>query len=75
MKKIEDAILDAARSKFDRFGFKKTTVDEIAREARISKRTIYEHFKDKEDLFVSLFMKDDALEVKALEARTRINRP
>ena len=75
MKKTEDAVLDVAKSKVDRFGFKKTTVDEIAKEARISKRTIYGHFKNKEDLFVSLFMKDDALEVKALEARTRINRP
>ena len=58
MKKAEDAVLDVAKYKFNKFGFKKTTVDEIARETRISKRTIYGKFKSKEDLFVSLFMRE-----------------
>jgi len=54
----KDYIMDIAKKRFDRFGFKKTTVDEICQDARISKKTLYEYFKDKEDLFVSLFNRE-----------------
>ena len=54
----KDYIMDVAKERFDRFGFKKTTVDEICQGARISKKTLYEYFKDKEDLFVSLFIRE-----------------
>ncbi len=48
----KDYILDISKQRFARFGFKKTTVDEISRDAGISKKTLYENFKNKEDLFV-----------------------
>jgi AcrR family transcriptional regulator len=54
----KDYIMDIAKERFERFGFKKTTVDEICQDARISKKTLYQYFKDKEDLFVSLFMRE-----------------
>jgi AcrR family transcriptional regulator len=54
----KDHILDIAKQRFDRFGFKKTTVDEISKDAGISKKTLYENFKSKEDIFVSLFIKE-----------------
>jgi AcrR family transcriptional regulator len=57
----KDYILDISKKRFDRFGFKKTTVDEISRDAGISKKTLYENFKNKEDLFVSLFIIEDPL--------------
>jgi AcrR family transcriptional regulator len=47
-------ILDAAKKKFEYYGFKKTTVDEIAEEAGISKRTIYETFSSKEKILSEL---------------------
>ncbi len=65
----KNLILDAAKARFDRFGFKKTTVDEISKDAGISKRTLYEHFKDKEDLFVSLFIREALKARKAVLAR------
>ena len=49
-------ILDAAKKKFEYYGFKKTTVDEIAEEAGISKRTIYETFNSKEEILSELVM-------------------
>lgn len=58
MAEIKDHILKVAKKRFDRFGFKKTTMDEIAMDARVSKKTIYENFKNKEDLFAALFMKE-----------------
>ena len=39
-----DTILDAADGLIQRFGYQKTTVDDIAREAGIGKGTIYLHF-------------------------------
>jgi AcrR family transcriptional regulator len=43
-----DRILDAAERLLARFGYDKTTVDDMAREAGVSKRTIYLHFPGKE---------------------------
>jgi AcrR family transcriptional regulator len=34
-----------------RFGYAKTTLDEVARELRISKKTIYVHFDGKRDIY------------------------
>jgi AcrR family transcriptional regulator len=44
-------IIKTAQELFARFGFVKTTVDEIARAARMGKATLYYYFKGKEDLF------------------------
>jgi AcrR family transcriptional regulator len=46
-----ECILDAARRAFARFGFKKTSVDEIARDAGVAKGTVYLACDSKEDLF------------------------
>jgi AcrR family transcriptional regulator len=49
-------ILNLAKKRFERFGFNKTTVDEIARDASISKRTLYQEFENKEKILEELFM-------------------
>ncbi len=43
-------ILDVALERFFRFGFNAVTVDEIAAELGMSKRTLYRHFPGKKDL-------------------------
>jgi TetR/AcrR family transcriptional regulator, mexJK operon transcriptional repressor len=48
------AIVRAALRLFLRDGFARTSVDAIAEEAGVSKRTIYNHFGDKETLFLSV---------------------
>jgi AcrR family transcriptional regulator len=45
-----DAILDATERLLARFGYKKTTMDDVAREAGIGKGTIYLHFPSKEEV-------------------------
>jgi AcrR family transcriptional regulator len=47
-------ILNAARSVFGRFGFHRARMDDIALAASVSKGSLYNHFKDKEDLFQRL---------------------
>lgn len=49
----EGAILDAADRLLARYGYKKMTIDDLAREAGIGKGTVYLHFKSKEDVVLS----------------------
>lgn len=44
-------LLDAALSVFLRFGYRKTSMDEIARAAGVSRQGLYLHFATKEELF------------------------
>jgi AcrR family transcriptional regulator len=48
-----ELILDAMDSLMGRFGYRKTTMDDLAREAGISKRTIYLYFSSKEEVGLS----------------------
>src|SRR5882762_5206644 len=45
------AILEAATPVFLRFGFKKTSMDDLARAAGLSRQGLYLHFPTKESLF------------------------
>ncbi|MFR2570946.1 MAG: TetR/AcrR family transcriptional regulator [Clostridia bacterium] len=45
-----EQVIEAARKLFHRFGFKKVSMDEIAREAGVTKKTIYMYFGSKEEL-------------------------
>lgn len=52
-KDIKSTILDAANRLFARYGYRKTTVEDIAREAGIGKGTVYLHFVSKEEVALS----------------------
>ncbi len=47
----EERLLDVATRLLVRWGYRKTTIDDVAREAGVGKGTIYLHWKDKNDLF------------------------
>src|SRR6266540_7253755 len=55
-KRLERAhrILDAAFTLILRWGYNKTIIDDIARQAGVAKGTIYLHWKTREELFTSL---------------------
>jgi AcrR family transcriptional regulator len=46
-------ILQAARKRFRHYGVKKTTMQEIARDAGVAVGTLYLYFKDKDDLLLA----------------------
>ena len=50
---MEQQIQAAAEKLFLHYGFRKTSVDQIAKEAGIGKGTIYNYFRNKEELFGS----------------------
>ena len=51
-------ILDAAAELMLRWGYNKTTIDDIARYAGVAKGTIYLHWKTREDLFTALMKRE-----------------
>jgi AcrR family transcriptional regulator len=53
-KLIRRRLLNAAYRQFSTFGLKKTSVDELARAAGISKGAFYLFYKSKEDLFMDV---------------------
>jgi AcrR family transcriptional regulator len=50
----KQAIIEAAEELFARYGFKKTSIDDVARAARIGKGSVYLHFASKEELFAEI---------------------
>lgn len=65
-------ILDAARDVFVRYGFKKTSMDDLARAAGLSRQGLYLHFPSKEALFAAMVAHAmDGLRIAAREALER----
>lgn len=52
---MRDKILDAVARLIDRYGLKKFTVDEVAAELHISKKTLYQYFSGKDEMITSYF--------------------
>jgi AcrR family transcriptional regulator len=48
---VRNAILEGAKAVFQRWGLKKATMEDIAREAGKGKSTLYYHFESKEEIF------------------------
>jgi AcrR family transcriptional regulator len=61
-------IIKAAVKRFARHGLNKTTLDEIARDLRIGKATIYHYFKSKEALFYETLEYDAYLFLEDVKA-------
>ena len=58
IEETRDKILVVADRLFSRFGFHKTSMDEIAKIARKAKGSLYYHFSSKEDLFKEVVSKE-----------------
>ncbi|MCK4396905.1 TetR/AcrR family transcriptional regulator [candidate division WOR-3 bacterium] len=60
-KEKKEIILQIARKLFARYGLKKTSVDDIAAEAKIGKATIYYYFKSKQEIFKAVVDREWAI--------------
>ncbi|MCK8496599.1 TetR/AcrR family transcriptional regulator [Myxococcus fulvus] len=65
------AILDAATDSFSRLGFKKTSIEDIAKRAGIGKGTVYLHFESKEALLGAVIDRNRGEALVHLEAAVR----
>jgi AcrR family transcriptional regulator len=61
-------ILDAAYSLFWRHGFVRVSVDDVAERAKITKRTLYQHFRSKDDLMAAVLEHASKLGLERLHA-------
>lgn len=55
--KRRQQIMAAAKRVFSSKGFKRTTIEDIAKEAELSPGTLYLYFKNKDDLYASLSLR------------------
>ena len=51
---IKDRILAKSKEMFFRFGVRSVTMDDVAKELGISKKTIYQHFEDKDQIVLQM---------------------
>ncbi len=49
-----ESILSAAQIQFSRYGFRRTSMEDIAKEAGVSRSSLYSYFQNKEEIFRSL---------------------
>ena len=71
-----DRILEAAMTVFRRHGFRRSSIEETAEAAGLTRQALYHHFKSKEALFRAVIERvhDGALADGAAAARTRRGR-
>src|SRR5918911_688298 len=62
-------ILDAATALILRWGYSKTTLDDVARQAGVAKGTLYLHWKTREELFIALIQREKAALAEDLKQR------
>lgn len=63
------AILEAAARVFLESGFHQASMDRIAQKARVSKQTVYNHYRAKEDLFTAIICDRAGKLLSGLEQR------
>jgi AcrR family transcriptional regulator len=61
-------ILDAAFSSAERVGLGRLTMADVAREARLSRQTVYRYFSSKHDLFMALVIREEEVLFEQLQA-------
>lgn len=65
----EEQIINAARELFRAYGFKKVSMDEIARKAGVTKRTVYKYFSSKQEL-LKFFINEELINMKKIIEET-----
>ena len=70
-----DQILSGAHRIFSRMGYDAASMNDITREAQVSKGTIYVYFTSKEDLFEALIERERAVLFAGIEAALEVPGP
>jgi TetR/AcrR family transcriptional repressor of mexJK operon len=70
--KKRDAILDASNQQFRTYGYRKTSMDDIAKHIGISRASLYSYFADKDDIFREVAMQIHEQALAATEVCLRV---
>lgn len=68
---VREHVVQSARQVFARYGYKKTVLDDISREAKKGKSTIYYYFKSKDEIFKAVV--DAEAEIRQAAISEQIN--
>ncbi|WP_221392507.1 TetR/AcrR family transcriptional regulator [Dyadobacter sp. NIV53] len=72
---IRQQILDASRGVFQRYGFAKVTMDDIAKAVHKSRTTLYYYFKNKQEVFMAIVMDESKSLFVAARKNIREDQP
>ena len=61
-------VIAAARELFQTYGYKKVSMDEIAKKSGVTKKTIYTYFEDKDDL-IRYFLLEEVKKMKEIVSK------
>lgn len=62
-------LLNKAVTCFTRYGYSKTTLDDLAKETGINKASLYHYFKNKDELFLQVLLQVSAGGIEALKGK------
>ncbi len=65
---LTDTILDAAREQFMTFGLRRSTVDDVAKRAKVSRVTVYRRVGNKDELVQQVLLREYRLFVAEVDA-------
>ena len=65
-----DRILQTANEIFARYGYDKTTLDDIGKKCGLNKASLYYYFSNKEDIYVQVIMAETTVFINELQAQT-----
>jgi AcrR family transcriptional regulator len=69
------AILDAAVVEFERHGFRRVALDDVARRARVSRTTIYRRFAGRDELVAAVIDRENAVLFADIADELKSRRP
>lgn len=73
---VRNDIIEAARHVFSKYGYKKTSVNDIAKAAGKAKSSLYHYFESKEMIFVSIVKEElDILINRSIHEASKHNNP
>lgn len=55
-----ERLLDAAEECFNRFGPSRTSIEDVARQAKVSRSTVYRYFEGRNELLAAAYMRENA---------------
>lgn len=69
----KEQIIEAARELFTTYGYRKVSMDEIARKSKVTKKTIYSYFKDKDELYEFFVLEEIGNMRKIIEENEKLD--
>jgi AcrR family transcriptional regulator len=57
-REAREQLIDAAEACFQRFGVSKTTVEDVAAAAEVSRATVYRYFEDRDELILGVVLRE-----------------